>query len=83
MESGDHQEREGVSDVVRPVPKRRTPIERYIEEGPIVLDRRRKYEEEQQKLGFIRCTVRVHKEDCAKVKAYAARLLKKRGGISD
>ena len=61
----------------KPKPKRRTPIEIYIEDGP-ALDRRRKYEAEQVKLGIIRCTVRCHKDDCETLKKYAARLLAKR-----
>ncbi len=61
----------------KPKPKRRTPIEIYIEDGP-VMDRRRKYEAEQVKLGIIRCTVRCHKDDCETLKKYAARLLAKR-----
>ena len=58
-------------------PKLRTPIERYIEDGPLV-DRRRKYEEEQAKAGFCRLTVRVHQDDIEQLKRYVGRLLKKR-----
>jgi len=53
--------------------KRRTPIERYIEDG--TLDRRSKWQKEQERLGVTRITLRVHRDDVVSVKAYCAAVL--------
>ena len=42
------------------------------------VDRRKKHEAQQVAAGFTRCIVRCHKDDMAKIKAYAATLLKQR-----
>lgn len=57
--------------------KRRTPVERYIDEGTLV-NRKVRWELEQVKLGFTRVTLRVHTDDVERLKTYASRLLKKR-----
>jgi len=41
-------------------------------------DRRRKHEAKQVAAGFTRCIVRCHVDDVAKIKAYAATLLRQR-----
>ena len=62
----------------KPRRARATPIERYIREQVDPVDRRRKYDDEQARAGFTRCTIRCHTDDVVRVKAYAARLLKRR-----
>lgn len=42
------------------------------------VDRRKKHEARQVAAGFTRCIVRCHADDVAKIKAYAASLLKQR-----
>jgi hypothetical protein len=44
------------------------------------VDRRKKHEARQAAAGFTRCIVRCHKDDVAKIKAYAATLLRQRQG---
>jgi hypothetical protein len=61
--------------------RRRTPIERYIEEGTI--DRRTQWEINQNARGLTRITVRVHRDDMKMVKAYCASLLKAREPLVD
>jgi hypothetical protein len=56
--------------------RRRTPIERYIEDGTI--DRRTQWEINQNAMGLTRITVRVHRDDMSKVKAYCTSLRKAR-----
>ena len=43
-------------------------------------DRRRKWEAKQTAAGLTRCIVRCHVDDMAKIKAYAAGLLRSRQG---
>lgn len=42
------------------------------------VDRRKKHEARQTAAGFTRCIVRCHTDDVAKIKAYAATLLRER-----
>lgn len=60
-------------------PKRRTPIERYIDDGAVA-DRRNRWEEKQRELGWTRVTVRVHVDDVQALKEFAARLQNARRG---
>jgi len=60
-------------------PKRRTPIERYIDDGAVA-DRRDRWEEKQRELGWTRVTVRVHVDDVQALKEFAARLQNARRG---
>ena len=46
------------------------------------VDRRKKHEARQAAAGFTRCIVRCHKDDVAKIKAYATALLRQRQGAS-
>ncbi len=46
------------------------------------VDRRKKHETRQAAAGFTRCIVRCHKDDVAKIKAYAATLLRHRQASS-
>lgn len=64
------------------MPKKRTPIERFIEEGTLE-DRRSRWEQEQRKKGLYRVCVRCHLDDREKVKEYAASLLRERLGEED
>lgn len=57
--------------------KRRTPIERYIEDGRID-DRRARYEEKQREAGFTRVTVRVHADDVGAIRELAQKLVEAR-----
>lgn len=54
------------------------------EEGEAGLkkDRRRKWEAKQAAAGLTRCIVRCHVDDVAKIKAYAAKLLRSRQGTA-
>lgn len=47
-------------------------------EAKLKEDRRRKHEAKQVAAGFTRCIVRCHVDDVAKIKAYAATLLRER-----
>ncbi len=46
------------------------------------VDRRKKHEARQAAAGFTRCIVRCHTDDVAKIKAYAATLLRQRQASS-
>lgn len=46
------------------------------------VDRRKKHEARQAAAGFTRCIVRCHTDDVAKIKAYAATLLRQRRASS-
>lgn len=60
-------------------PKRRTPIERYIEDGAAV-DRRDRWEEKQREAGWTRVTFRVHSDDVQKLRDFAIKLQNERRG---
>lgn len=59
---------------------RRLPVERFIEDGSLT-DKRTRWEDRQREKGYTRVTLRVHADDCERLKKYAAKLLKARQGV--